>query len=125
MANAFISLNSKRYKISALGYEPEATTPRRIRRGLTGKDFSQQAANPVKRWRYRLKVPWAGDATWGDLEDLETAEAANYVAFTDPHGNNYNIYFEVPLVEKPKQHANLDGADAEYLIDVQIRERRS
>lgn len=125
MASNYIIINSKRYKISALGYEPEVFTPRRIRRGLTSKDYSQKAANPIKRWRYRLKVLWSGDATWGDIADLETAEAADYVAFTDPHGNSYNIYFEVPLIKKPKQYANLDGSDAEYLIDVQIRERRS
>ena len=123
MANNYVTIKSHQYKISVTLYEPETYTARRIRTGMTGKTYSEKSSITTRRWRYRLKVKYAGDATWGDLDNLKDAENDSYCAFTDPFGSSHNVYFEVPLVERPIITAAPDASTAEHLVDVQLRER--
>ena len=124
---SYIILNAFQYKAI------EMIVSRKTPKAQPGISLAGKTLQPListatqRRWKYKLKVPYAGDATWGDLANLRAAEAlaAGYVSFTDhlsvtPSGG---VYIVSDLPEKPKTISNLDGTGAEWFVEIELVER--
>jgi hypothetical protein len=84
-----------------------------------GHHVSQHFDFVEYRWGFDLRVPYTGDAEWGDVDDLKTAYRLAYCAFTDHYGDSCDVFMEGPLQEVPDS-PQIDGV-ARCTVSVNLR----
>jgi hypothetical protein len=119
MANSYIILNSKQYPVAVTRYQPTEEKIQNVHVTVGGHHVSQHFDFVEYRWGFDLRVPYTGDATWGDVEDLKAVYRLEYCSFTDHYGNTYDVFLEGPLQEIPDS-PQIDGV-ARCTISVNLR----
>ena len=122
MANPYIVLNSKKYPVAFTRYQPTQEKAQAVHVTVGGTHVSQHFDFVEYRWGFDLRVPYTGDATWGDLDDIKAAYALEYCSFTDHYGNTYNVFFEGILQEIPDA-PGIDGVSV-FTVPVNLRRKQ-
>ena len=128
--NDYITLDGKRYKVVASGYQPTTDRQRTYTVGLTGKtivqDFTVQNRVP-QTWGFRLRVfiNSPDDPAYGVYADLLAAYAQPYVTFIEHDDSiSHEVGINSPIVQMPRVAANISGVcNGILFIDVLLIKR--
>lgn len=129
MAQDYILLDGKKYKIVAEGYEPVINRQRVYKVGLTGltliQDFTVADRMP-RFWNYRLRVftanPWPDDGTWAVMDDLKAAYVKPYFEFVEfDQVTTHQVGIAHEIKELLRVPANWQGdCNGITFVDVQL-----
>lgn len=123
--NAYITLDGKQYPVSITRYEPVQEKIQNVHVSVGGAHVSQHFNFVEQRWGFDLRVLYNGDATWGDVADLQIAYAKEYVSFTDHYGTTVNVFMEGPLPEVPDSMVIGDmDTSAKCTMPVNLRKKQ-
>lgn len=119
MANDYISLDGKKYKVADLddsSWKPAYKRQKVYGIGLTGKtiiqDFTVSDRAP-RDWSLSLRVFIATpfpDSSWGAWADLLAAFNKASVTYVEHDGTTHTVGIKPPLIPQPRTGANIDGA---------------
>lgn len=122
MANSYITLDSKQYPVAITRYEPTEEKIQNIHVSVGGTHISQHFDFVEYRWGFDLRVPYNGDATWGDVVDIKAAYAKEYVSFTDHYGGTHSVFMEGMLGDIPDS-PQIDGV-GRCTVSVNLRKKQ-
>jgi len=130
--NDYITLNEKKYKVVADGYQPTVDRQRVYTTGLTGKTIVQDftVLNRVPQtWGFKLRVfiNDPDEAGYGTYADLLAAYQLPYVSFIE-HDDSippHEVGIVTPIIQVPRVPANISGeCNGILFIDVLLIKRQ-
>jgi hypothetical protein len=120
--NPYVTINGKQYPVAQTRYEPIWEKIQAVHVTVGGAHLSQHFNFIEKKWGFDLVVPYTGDATWGDVDDLHTAYALEYASFTDHYGTTHDAFFEGPMVDIP--YSPLIDQSGKAIVPVNLRKKQ-
>jgi len=122
MANSYITLDGFQYPVAFTRYQPTEEKAQNVAVSVGGAHVSQHFNFVEYRWVFDLRVPYTGDATWGDVADLKASYRKEYVSFTDHYGNTYDVFMEGSIVDIPDS-PSIDGV-SRCTVPVTLRRKQ-
>jgi hypothetical protein len=122
MANDYITLDGFQYPVSFTRYQPTEEKAQTIVATVGGSHVSQHFNFVEYRWGFDLRVPYTGDATWGNVADLKASYRKEYVSFTDHYGSTYDVFMEGQIGDIPDS-PRIDGV-ARATVFVALRRKQ-
>ena len=123
MANGYITLNGKRYRLTPGSFNQQISLARQSKVSISGKILIQSFAFTDYHWKVEILVAqMSGNVLYGNLNDLKTAYGASTTQYIDVFGQLHEVMPEGDLDLPFKIGLKHDQAPFKVVLNLRKRQ---